>query len=93
LEKEEIMMNELKSLAAGRERAELYFVAHPGSPSAVRRPRLFCQSGMWTALLGNSVRDGVAGFGPDVETALRAFDAQYLAALRPPRDPTITQAA
>jgi hypothetical protein len=82
------MAGESEKLAAGCERAELYFMAHPGSPSAVRRPRLFYQSGMWTALLGNSVRNGLAGFGPDVETALRAFDAQYLAALRPPLNAT-----
>src|SRR5256885_15818882 len=74
----------ISPLAAACERAELYFAACPGSPAAVRRPNLFRRSGTWVALLGPNVRDGIAGFGLTVESALRAFDAQYLAALRPP---------
>jgi hypothetical protein len=69
---------------AAAQRAELYFETHPGSPSAVRLPQLFVRSGVWIALLGKNVRDGIAGFGPTVEAALRAFDIQYLQALRPP---------
>jgi hypothetical protein len=69
---------------AATHRAELYYELHPGSPSAVRSPKLFIRSGVWIALLGRSVRDGIAGFGPTIEAALRAFDAQYLHALRPP---------
>ena len=68
---------------AARQRAELYYQTHPGSPSAVRSPRLFVRSGIWIALLGDNVRDGIAGFGPTIEAALRAFDAQYLNALKP----------
>jgi hypothetical protein len=68
---------------AAKQRAELYYETHPGSPSAVRAPKLFVRSGVWIALLGPSVRDGIAGFGPTIEAALRAFDAQYLNALRP----------
>jgi len=80
--------------AAAIERAKLYYSAHPGSPSAVRSPRLFVRSGIWIALLGQSVREGIAGFGPTIETALRAFDAQYLNGLRPPvEDPAIDRAA
>lgn len=79
-------------IVAAHERAELYFAAHPGSPSAVRRPKLSVRSGTWVALLGNTVKDGIAGFGTDVEMALRAFDAQYLAALRPPA-PILDRAA
>jgi hypothetical protein len=71
---------------AARHRAELYCESHPGSPSAVRAPKIFMKSGVWTALLGKSVREGIAGFGPTVETALRAFDRQYLNYLRQPRD-------
>ena len=67
-----------------RERAELYYLAHPGSPSAVRRPRLFRRSKTWTALLGNNVSEGIAGSGATVELALSAFDREYLGALRPP---------
>jgi hypothetical protein len=69
---------------AARQRAELYYELHPGSPSAVRSPKLFARSGVWVALLGRSVRDGIAGFGPTIEAALRAFDAQYIDALQPP---------
>jgi hypothetical protein len=69
---------------AANQRAELYYETHPGSPAAVRSPKLFVRSGVWIALLGESVRHGIAGFGPTVEAALRAFDAQYVHALRPP---------
>ena len=71
---------------AARHRAELYWESHPGSPSALRAPKIFMKSGVWTALLGKNVRDGIAGFGPTVETALRAFDQQYLNYLRQPRE-------
>ena len=66
------------------ERMELYCAAHPGSPSAARQPRLFPRSQLWIALLGPSVEEGIVGIGQTVEAALRAFDAQYLAGLRPP---------
>ena len=68
---------------AARQRAELYFELHPGSPSAVRMPKLSMRSGVWIALLGQNVGNGIAGFGPTIEAALRAFDAQYINALRP----------
>jgi hypothetical protein len=47
---------------------------------------LFVHSGVWIALLGRSVRHGIAGFGPTIETALRAFDMQYVNSLRPPQE-------
>jgi len=72
--------------AKARELAGLYFDAHPGSPSAVRRPKLSARSGVWIALLGRSVEDGIVGFGSSVEAALRAFDVRYLSALRPPAE-------
>jgi len=65
---------------------ELYRAAHPGSPSAVRQPRLFVRGQLWIALLGPSVEEGIVGIGPTVEAALRASDMQYLAGLRPPAD-------
>src|SRR5882762_2063040 len=74
----------LDSTTAAMERMELYCARHPGSPSAARRPRLFLRSHLWIALLGPSVEEGIVGIGPTVEAALRAFDAQYLAGLRPP---------
>src|SRR5690242_8696789 len=69
-----------------------YCVSHPGSPSAVRRPQLLFRSDLWIALLGPSVEDGIVGIGPTVVAALRAFDAQYLAGLRPPNE-TISPSA
>ena len=37
---------------ATMQRAELYYMACPGSPSAVRRPRLLLRGKLWTALSG-----------------------------------------
>lgn len=86
------MGKQLQTLAAS-ERAELYFLAYPGSPSAVRRPRLLQRSGTWIALLGNDIGHGITGFGSNIESALRAFDRQYLNALRPPGDGPVGRAA
>jgi len=69
---------------AAMERLELYCAAHPGCPSAERRPQLLYRGQLWIALLGPSIEEGIVGIGPTVEAALRAFDAQYLAGLRPP---------
>lgn len=71
---------------AAMERMELYCDANPGSPSAARRPQLLSRGQLWVALLGPSVEEGIVGIGPTVEAALRAFDAQYLAGLRPPSE-------
>jgi hypothetical protein len=71
---------------AAMEQMELYCQAHPRSPSAVRRPRLFVRGELWIALLGPSVEEGIVGIGSTVTAALRAFDAQYLAGLRPPAE-------
>ena len=68
---------------AATEHMELYCKAHPGSPSSVRRPRLFVRGDLWVALLGPSVEEGIVGIGATVTAALRAFDSQYLAGLRP----------
>lgn len=72
------------SITVAMERMDLYCAAHPGSPSAARRPQLFLRSHLWIALLGPSVEEGIVGIGHTVEAALRAFDAQYMAGLRPP---------
>lgn len=74
------------STLAAMERMELYCHAHPGSPSAARRPQLLYRGQLWVALLGPSVEEGIVGIGQTVEAALRAFDAQYLAGLRPPSE-------
>jgi hypothetical protein len=74
----------IRQTTAALEKAELYYAAHPGSPSAVRRPALSFRSGTWVAMLGRNIEEGIVGFGSSVEAALRAFDVQYLASLRPP---------
>jgi hypothetical protein len=70
--------------AAAAEQVNHYCMVHPGSPSAVRRPRLLFRSELWIALLGPSMEEGIVGIGSTVPAALRAFDTQYLAGLRPP---------
>ena len=69
--------------APATEQMELYCRARPGSPSAVRRPQLFFRGELWIAVLGPSVEEGIVGIGASVVAALRAFDVQYLAGLRP----------
>jgi hypothetical protein len=65
--------------AAAIEQMDMYCTAHPESPSAMRRPKLFVRSDLWIALLGPSIEEGIVGIGPSVAAALRAFDAQYVA--------------
>jgi hypothetical protein len=74
----------LNPTLAAMEQMELYRASHPGSPAAVRRPQLRIRGDLWIALLGPTVEEGIVGIGPTVEAALKAFDAQYLAGLRPP---------
>jgi hypothetical protein len=69
---------------AAMQRMELYCMAHPGSPTAMRQPRLLARGKVWIALLGPNLEEGIAGFGNTVEAALRGFDAQYVRGLRPP---------
>jgi hypothetical protein len=68
------------------EEMKLYCAAHPGSPAAIRRPRLSIRGRTIVALLGPAIEEGIAGFGDSVQAALRAFDAQYSRTLRPPAD-------
>jgi len=67
--------------AAAIEQMDIYCAAHPNSPSAMRRPKLFVRSDLWIALLGPSIEAGIVGIGPNVAAALRAFDAQYATGL------------
>jgi hypothetical protein len=71
---------------AAVEQLEHYCLAHPGSPSAVRRPQLFVRGDLWIALVGPNVEEGIVGIGSTVWAALRAFDAQYLAGQRSPNE-------
>jgi hypothetical protein len=63
---------DLAQMAVGE--MESYCAAYPGSPSAARRPALSIRSGLWIALLGPSLEEGIAGIGYTVEAALSAFD-------------------
>ena len=54
-----------------------YCAAHPDSPSALRHPGLSFRDGVWIALLGPSVEEGIVGIGDSVDAALDAFDKQY----------------
>jgi len=65
------------------ERMDEYCAARPKSPAALRRPRLLVRGHLWIALLGPSVEEGIVGIGTSVEGALRAFDSQYTAGMRP----------
>ena len=57
---------------------EEYCRQHPGSPAAVRHPRILVDRGRYVALLGRTVKRGILGFGSSVTAALRAFDDLYL---------------
>jgi hypothetical protein len=74
------------SAAGAVQRFDLYCMSHPGTPAAVRRPRLYFKSNRWVALLGPSIKDGIAGFGATVESALSSFDTEYRNRLRPPAE-------
>jgi hypothetical protein len=69
-----------------REEMQSYCLAHPRSPSAVRRPQLSSRGDLWIALLGPTLEKGIVGIGPSVDAALRAFDTQYLDFLGPAPD-------
>ena len=63
---------------------ERYCDEHPGSPTAVRRPRIMLRGRSCVALLGSTLEDGIAGIGSSVRDALRAFDIQYGNRLKQP---------
>jgi hypothetical protein len=75
-------MDRICDIEESPETIELYFAAHPQSPSAVHRPRVFFQNNVWLALLGRSIEEGIVGLGPTAGAALAAFDAQYEGDLR-----------
>lgn len=79
------MGGEDTSLAAhaAAEAMTRYCSEHPGSPTAVRKPKLILRGASVVALLGYTIQDGIAGIGGSVAAALRDFDRQYVRALRP----------
>lgn len=48
-----------------------------GTPSALWKPRLFRDGNQWCALYGESLQDGVAGFGDSPYEAMTAFDRAW----------------
>lgn len=76
---------DLEAEAAAAAEVERYCEEHPGSPAAVRRPKVMIRGRSFVALLGSTLEDGIAGIGSTVRAALRAFDVQYLNSLRRPR--------
>src|SRR5215472_2006296 len=62
----------------GLEEMESYCAERPDSPSAMQRPALSIRSELWIALLGPRMEKGIVGIGYTVESALRAFDTQYI---------------
>ena len=79
--KEEALRNAEAEAAMTR-----YCHAHPRSPSARRRPRIFFRGQNCIVLLGSTLQDGVAGIGGSIESALRAFDLQYAASVKRSRE-------
>ena len=77
-------LHELSKTALTVREMDSYFMRHPGSPAAVRRPHLYLAGATFVALLGPNVEEGIVGLGMTIEAAFRAFDFQYLKKLRPP---------
>ena len=78
-----VRRSEMSHLRKAAREMEDYCILHSRTPAAVRPPRISKRRGTWIALLGPSINDGIAGFGPDISAALEAFNRNYLAALRP----------
>lgn len=76
-------LRELSKTALTVREMDSYFMRHPSSPAAVRRPHLYLAGATFVALLGPNVEEGIVGLGMTIEAAFRAFDFQYLKMLRP----------
>ena len=76
-------LHELSKTSLTVREMDSYFMRHPSSPSAVRRPHLYLEGATFVALLGPNVEEGIVGLGMTIEAAFRAFDFQYLKKLRP----------
>lgn len=76
-------LHEINRTALTVREMDSYFMRHPGSPAAVRRPHLYLAGATFVALLGPNVEEGIVGLGMTIEAAFRAFDFRYLKELRP----------
>ena len=79
-----VMFDPTDSARMASKQMESYCVAHPDSPSALRRPNLSIRNALWIALLGDNGREGIVGIGYSADAALQDFDRQYMVGLRPP---------
>lgn len=46
-------------------------------PSTIHKPRVFPDGDAWCALYGDSIQEGVAGFGKSPELAMLDFDDNW----------------
>lgn len=81
-------LHELSKTALTVREMDFYFMKHPGSPAAVRRPHLYLAGATFVALLGPNREEGIVGVGMTIEAAFRAFDFQYLKSLATDRHRT-----
>lgn len=51
-------------------------------PSVLMRPSISLDGNQWCALYGDSLQDGVAGFGDSPALAMAAFDRAWVAATK-----------
>jgi len=51
-------------------------------PTMLYKPRVYQDGSMWCALLGNSLQEGVVGFGKSPELATREFDRTWYGATK-----------
>jgi len=51
------------------------------APSVRFRPTLSLDGTLWCALYGDNLQDGVAGWGPSPDLAMRSFDVAWTARL------------
>jgi hypothetical protein len=79
-----IRHSQLSRVIKANHELEEYCALHPGSPVAVRRPRISIRNGMWVAALGNSSAGQMIASGKKLSAVLEAFDRVYLSNLRPP---------
>lgn len=52
-------------------------------PSVLFRPSLSIDGNQWCALYGDNLQNGLAGFGDSPDTAMRAFDMEWLKKIQP----------
>ena len=46
-------------------------------PNSIYKPRIFKDGNLWCALYGDSIQDGVAGFGNSPALAYEDFDKNW----------------